>query len=133
MDLRVLGRRNVAGFVGMHRSRELANYSAVVYVGSTYDEPIPVAFLDDVTATTTTSGLVPGPGWHSLELHFLTNDSASVSEVWLDGTKVTDLSSAVTNLGTAPITEFQIGEVQTGRTYDVVFDDAAFGTQPLGP
>ena len=88
---------------------------------------------NDVTGTNTTSGLVPGPGWHSLELHFLTNDSGSVSEVWLDGTKVTDLSSAVTNLGTAPITEFQIGEVQTGRTYDVVFDDAAFGTQPLGP
>jgi hypothetical protein len=56
-----------------------------------------------------------------------------VSEVWLDGTKVTDLSSAVTNLGSAPITEFQIGEVQPGRTYDVVFDDAAFGTQPIGP
>ena len=55
-----------------------------------------------------------------------------MSEVWLDGTKVTDLSSALTNLGTTPITEFQIGEVQTGRTYDVVFDDAAFGTQPLG-
>ena len=52
---------------------------------------------NDVTATTTTSGLVPGPGWHSLELHFLTNDSASVSEVWLDGTKVTDLSSALTD------------------------------------
>ena len=34
---------------------------------------------NDVIATTTTSGLVPGPGWHSLELHFLTNDSGSVS------------------------------------------------------
>lgn len=31
---------------------ELANYSAVVYLGSTYDEPIPVAFLDDVLNTT---------------------------------------------------------------------------------
>jgi uncharacterized protein YdaL/chitodextrinase len=31
---------------------ELAGYSAVVYIGSTYDEPLPLAFLDDVAATT---------------------------------------------------------------------------------
>jgi uncharacterized protein YdaL len=31
---------------------ELASFAAVVYVGSTYDEPLPVAFLDDVSATT---------------------------------------------------------------------------------
>ncbi|TML22284.1 MAG: DUF2334 domain-containing protein [Actinobacteria bacterium] len=31
---------------------ELASFSAVVYVGSTYDEPLPVALLDDVDATT---------------------------------------------------------------------------------
>ena len=31
---------------------ELASFSAVIYVGSTYDEPLPVAFLDDVAATT---------------------------------------------------------------------------------
>jgi len=31
---------------------ELNGYSAVVYLGSTYDEPIPVAFLDDVLSTT---------------------------------------------------------------------------------
>ncbi|WP_433213420.1 DUF2334 domain-containing protein [Dactylosporangium sp. CS-047395] len=31
---------------------ELDAYQAVIYMGSTYDEPIPTAFLDDVTATT---------------------------------------------------------------------------------
>ena len=30
----------------------MANHSAVVYVGSTYDEPLPAAFLSDVLATT---------------------------------------------------------------------------------
>ncbi|HWH00908.1 MAG TPA: DUF2334 domain-containing protein, partial [Pilimelia sp.] len=30
----------------------LDRFDAVVYVGSTYDEPLPLAFLDDVTATT---------------------------------------------------------------------------------
>ena len=88
---------------------------------------------NDITATTAMSSLVVGPGWHSLELHMLVNGSVSVTDVWLDGTRVGDISSAMTNLGTAPITEFQIGEVQTGRTYDVVFDDAAFGPQRIGP
>jgi uncharacterized protein YdaL len=38
--------------VGQYTAGELNAYNAVVYVGSTYDEPVPVAFLDDVTAST---------------------------------------------------------------------------------
>jgi uncharacterized protein YdaL len=34
-----------------YRAGDLNAYTAVVYVGSTYDEPLPTAFLDDVTAT----------------------------------------------------------------------------------
>jgi uncharacterized protein YdaL len=37
--------------VSGYTAGELAAYTAVVYVGSTYDEPLPGAFLDDVTAT----------------------------------------------------------------------------------
>ncbi|GII20975.1 hypothetical protein Pme01_05720 [Planosporangium mesophilum] len=37
--------------VGQYTAGELSRYTSVVYVGSTYDEPVPVAFLDDVTAT----------------------------------------------------------------------------------
>ena len=37
------------------------------------------------------------------------------------------------NTGTSPVAAFQIGEVQTAQTYDVVYDDAAFGTSRLGP
>nr|BFE62143.1 polysaccharide deacetylase family protein [Dactylosporangium thailandense] len=37
--------------VGTYTKGELEKYSAVVYVGSTYDEPIPTAFLDDVLST----------------------------------------------------------------------------------
>lgn len=38
--------------VGQYRAGELAAFQAVVYVGSTYDQPLPVAFLDDVLAGT---------------------------------------------------------------------------------
>jgi uncharacterized protein YdaL len=38
--------------VGSYKAGGLSAYTAVIYVGSTYDEPLPTAFLDDVTATT---------------------------------------------------------------------------------
>ncbi|GAB2600297.1 hypothetical protein Aab01nite_65410 [Paractinoplanes abujensis] len=38
--------------VGSYKAGDLNAYTAVVYVGSTYDEPVPDAFLADVAATT---------------------------------------------------------------------------------
>jgi len=37
--------------VGAYVAGEVNHYSAVIYIGSTYDEPIPTAFLDDVVTT----------------------------------------------------------------------------------
>jgi uncharacterized protein YdaL len=38
--------------VASYSAGELAGYTAVLYLGSTYDEPLPAAFLDDAYATT---------------------------------------------------------------------------------
>jgi len=38
--------------VAQYAVGELANYKAVIYIGSTYDQKLPVTFLDDVLATT---------------------------------------------------------------------------------
>ncbi|MDI6103121.1 polysaccharide deacetylase family protein [Actinoplanes sp. NEAU-A12] len=38
--------------VAGYKAGDLKNYTAVIYLGSTYDEPLPAAFLTDVTATT---------------------------------------------------------------------------------
>ena len=38
--------------VANYKNGDLTPYTAVIYLGSTYDEPLPTAFLDDVTATT---------------------------------------------------------------------------------
>jgi uncharacterized protein YdaL len=51
---------NLSSHFGSWTAKPVANYvagdltafTAVIYVGSTYDEPLPTAFLDDVTATT---------------------------------------------------------------------------------
>jgi hypothetical protein len=84
----------------------------------------------DTTGANTISSVTPDTGWHMVELHL--GIAAGTIEVWLDGTAVAALAASGANLGTTNVGAFQIGEVQTGRTYDVVFDDAAFGTGRLG-
>jgi chitodextrinase len=85
--------------------------------------------IDAVPAIDTLSTLVPSPGWHSLELHL--SISTGTTDVWLDGVEVSALATNV-NLGAAPVTALQIGDVTAGRTYDVLFDDAAFSTSRIG-
>lgn len=43
--------------VASYQVGDLAKYKAVLYIGSTYDEPLPVGFLDDVLKNTTTQVL----------------------------------------------------------------------------
>lgn len=43
--------------VANYQVGDLAKYKAVLYIGSTYDEPLPVGFLDDVLKNTTTQVL----------------------------------------------------------------------------
>lgn len=91
-----------------------------------------LGYRNDVTGTSTLSSVVPSPGWHALELH-VGIGTTGVVEVWLDGAAVPELTSPVVNTGSVAVGGMQIGETTTGRTYDVVFDDAAFGTSRLGP
>ena len=117
--------------VGLLRHRTAADGSlAGVFVSSAGA----LGVRNDVAATSVTSSTIvaPGSGWHRLELHTLINGSSSVVEVWLDGVRVDALSSTTANLGITPVGRMQIGEVQSGRTYDVAFDDAAFATDRIG-
>ncbi|HYS42279.1 MAG TPA: hypothetical protein VEO01_42195, partial [Pseudonocardiaceae bacterium] len=89
-----------------------------------------LGFRSDALSAGTTSSVSPGPGWHALELHL--NISNGAVDVWLDGAAVTDLTFPSINLGTAPIGVMQIGDTASG-TWDILFDDAAFGTSRVGP
>jgi glucose/arabinose dehydrogenase len=76
---------------------------------------------DDVT-TASFCSLSPSLGaWHTLEVHARIGASG-VTEVWLDGAKLAALSQTL-NLGTAPIGRVEVGNSQTGRTYEIVLDD----------
>ena len=85
---------------------------------------------NDVLGSTTSSATVATSGvWHELLLH-ASIDSGGKTEVWLDGTPVGALSTTQ-SLGSNPIGRVQIGNNQTGRTYDMALDDAAV-SRPIG-
>jgi len=82
------------------------------------------------------TALAPG-GWH--EVTFAVNETAGTMQVWLDGTAVqfgtpTGLSSVVggQNLGTVPMSNFQLGDDSTGRAYSWYADDLTVSTTQPG-
>ncbi len=79
-----------------------------------------------ITSTTTVTAGV----FHELEMAVTVNGASSTTHVWLDGAVVAALSRTV-SLTSAPIAQLQIGQVMSGGTYNVVFDDAAFDTSLL--
>ena len=88
--------------------------------------------IDIVTGQDKTSGTVVTQNvWHELQLHAQINGISSVYEVWLDGTKVNDISGTV-SMGTAPVGRVQLGRQAGSTAYDIVFDDAAADTAFIG-
>ncbi|MFL5909819.1 MAG: Ig-like domain-containing protein [Gaiellaceae bacterium] len=61
--------------------------------------------------------------WYTLEMHAIVNGTTSTLDVKLNGTKVGDISSSATNLGTTPIGMLQIGENASGSAYTYEWDD----------
>jgi glucose/arabinose dehydrogenase len=87
---------------------------------------------NEITTVSFCSATSPPIGaWHSLEVHARTGTSGE-TEVWLDGTKLADLSRSQ-DLGSSAIGRVQLGNNQTGRTYDVAFDDVIVDTVRIGP
>ena len=93
-----------------------------------------LGFRSDALPAGTTSSVAPGSGWHVIELHLHVSGAASAVDVWLDGSAVSDLTFTSIDLGPiAGIGVVQIGDTATSGTWDVLMDDAGFGTSRLGP
>jgi hypothetical protein len=79
------------------------------------------------------TALPPG-GWH--EITFGVNQTAGTMQVWLDGAAV-QFSTATgwnpvvggQNLGTVPMSNFQLGDDSTGRSYSWYADDLTVATE----
>jgi chitodextrinase len=100
-----------------------------VFVGS--NAKLGVIGVSGSTSLTSTTGISLNT-WHALEFHLTGAGASSTSQVWLDGVLVGDLSGTINSATT--LDTFQVGDTQGSlRTYDIVYDDAAFGTSRLGP
>jgi hypothetical protein len=106
---------------------------ATVYVSST-NAKLGVATTTPGSGTTvsTTSGTTVSSGWHSVELHATTADTASMVEVWLDGVRVPGLTLTGLDLGTTGMSGLAIGDGGSIGAYTVYYDDVAFGTSRRG-
>jgi hypothetical protein len=92
-----------------------------------------LSFRNDVTAISTTSSTTVTQGvWHELQTRVLINGTTGATEVWLDGTRLADLSKTE-NFGNTQIGLIQLGETSTGRTYDIVLDRVALSTNFIDP
>ncbi len=77
-------------------------------------------------------------GWHVVT--FAVNESAGTLQVWLDGILVQFSSSGTwtavlggQNLGSVPMSNVQVGDDSTNRTYAWYADDITISTVPLTP
>jgi hypothetical protein len=93
-----------------------------------------IKVLNNVTKASYLANTAVAPGgWH--EVTFAVNETAGTMQVWLDGTAVqfgtpTGLNSVVggQNLGTVPMSNFQLGDDSTGRVYSWYADDLTVST-----
>jgi glucose/arabinose dehydrogenase len=90
-----------------------------------------IGLRNDVLGTTTSSSTVATAGaWHGLLVRARIDGASGRTQAWLDGTPITELDT-VQSLGANPIGQVQVGNNQTGRTYDMALDDVAV-SRPIG-
>ena len=71
--------------------------------------------------TTKSTAVIQNGTWYTVEVHVKIG-TPSVTEVWLDGSPVAQLSNTG-DLGTTNFGQFLLGQTSTTGTYDVAFDD----------
>jgi hypothetical protein len=79
---------------------------------------------NNVTGKSLASGIgVTSGAWHELQMRVSVAGPAGEVEVWFDGARIGALS-VQQSLGSDPIGQLRLGESASGRSFDVVFDDA---------
>lgn len=101
------------------------------------DQTGALALRDDVLGTTATGATRPAPNaWHALQLHATYDQGRVRTALWLDGRAVGGIGGTVRvgqsdanvltlmrNSSGAVVGWVELGDSESGRTYDVAFDD----------
>jgi hypothetical protein len=104
------------------RSTAAANALVTLFVTGTGKLGLRNEFVSPGVPTTSTTSVTLN-AWHTVQVHVTVSGTTSSTQVWLDGTPVTDLSLTNQNLGTDPIGRLELGDPSTLRTFDVAFDN----------
>ena len=89
-----------------------------------YDDNRRLGYRNDFTNQTVMSTTpISNGSWYDVRVHVVVNGASSTIEVFLNGTKITALSSSTARLGTTPIGRVVMGENITGHAYDLAYDD----------
>lgn len=84
----------------------------------------------DTRGGATSSTRIKAGVWYELQVRVTIAGTSGASEVWLDGGKIGTLSRTL-RLGTALLSQIQIGTTAKGLTFAVLFDDVQTGTAQL--
>jgi acid phosphatase type 7 len=108
-----------------------AEDESIVTVGITRQGTL--VFRNDIAEVSARSEMAIAEGeWHELQVRVLVNGDTSEIELWLDGTRVEDLSR-IESFGSNAIGYIQLGENSSGTAFDIVFDDVAVDTTLIPP
>lgn len=77
---------------------------------------------NEVTATSTTSTIAVGVGWHELLLHTVNNGTTSRFDVTFDNAAVPELAKTEP-LGTTPFRRVEIADSAANKTFDLAIDN----------
>jgi fibronectin type 3 domain-containing protein len=112
----------------------LAGSNPIVSLGLATTNRLTLRNDGGAAPVTITSSRVASPGvWHDVQLHARVNGTSSATEVWLDGTKVADLSRAPIDLGAHPVAKVELGDPgSVTQSFDVRFDDVAVDRTFIG-
>jgi len=84
--------------VGQYLPGELSTYDGAIYIGSSFDEPIPVAFLDDVLADTTPVLWTSANVWQLIDHAADFQTSHGFDVTWFDLSPVSEVIYKGTSL-----------------------------------
>jgi hypothetical protein len=75
-------------------------------------------------ATADSTIMVANSAWHEAQMHIRLDCAGSQIEIWLDGSRV-DALSTTAPIGLSYISQIQLGDIASGLTDDIAFDDIA--------
>jgi hypothetical protein len=96
-----------------------------------YDANGRLGVLNDTRGTSRLSATALAQNvWYEVKVHLVVNGSASTAEVYLNGTKLNDISTTAESYGTTPVGQVVAGESTAGRAYDTLLDEVFVDTTP---